>query len=134
MRVYEGIISKIVDPETFEVEITVKGLFKGMRAYAYDLSDQPEIGDPVLVKELDSEMLGQTLIYQKLRTGTKTRLSIGDNKIEIDQGGIVISTPAGAVSIDNTNIEVYAETNLKLIAPKIDITGALTINGIPYKD
>ena len=64
---YLGVITKILDPDTYEVEIEIPGVTKEAKAYPYrDTVDEPKPEDLVLVLGLDP-VYNSVWLYQKLK-------------------------------------------------------------------
>ena len=66
-KYYLGVITKILDPDTYEVEIEIPGVTKEAKAYPYrDTVDEPKPEDLVLVLGLDP-VYNSVWLYQKLK-------------------------------------------------------------------
>ena len=145
---YLGVITKILDPDKYEVEIEIPGVTKEAKAYPIDRSpDEPKPEDLVLVLGLDP-VWNSVWLYQKLKENefigfrsrgkkvdiTKDRIEIGifSEMNEKDQTSPPYeedSTPASTswIKIDKDgNIDVNAEKDMTIKVAgnvKIEVAG-----------
>ena len=141
---YLGVITKILDPDKYEVEIEIPGVTKEAKAYPIDRSpDEPKPEDLVLVLGLDP-VWNSVWLYQKLKENefigfrsrgkkvdiTKDRIEIGifSEMNEKDQTSPPYeedSTPASTswIKIDKDgNIDVNAEKDMTIkVAGNVNI-------------
>jgi hypothetical protein len=133
---YLGVITKILDPDKYEVEIEIPGVTKEAKAYPIDRSpDEPKPEDLVLVLGLDP-VWNSVWLYQKLKENefigfrsrgkkvdiTKDRIEIGifSQMNEKDQTSPPYEedkTPKSTswIKIDKDgNIDVHAEKNMTI--------------------
>lgn len=145
---YLGVITKILDPDKYEVEIEIPGVTKEARAYPIDRSpDEPKPEDLVLILGLDP-VWNSVWLYQKLKENefigfrsrgkkvdiTKDRIEIGifSEMNEKDQTSPPYeedSTPESTswIKIDKDgNIDVNAEKDMTIKVAgnvKIEVAG-----------
>jgi len=142
-QVYLGVITNVLDNKKFIVEATVKGLFESLVAYPIDLSDKPEIKDSILIYVIDSELLGQSLLYQKLRIRESTRMALGNNEITLTEDGIQLRTENtniefksnGTINIDSDNeININSNSSITIDAPSVEVKsgGLNTKFNVPF--
>ena len=150
---YLGVITKILDPDKYEVEIEIPGVTKEAKAYPIDRSpDEPKPEDLVLVLGLDP-VWNSVWLYQKLKENefigfrsrgkkvdiTKDRIEIGifSEMNEKDQTSPPYeedSTPDSTswIKIDKDgNIDVHAEKHMHIKVDgdvKIEVAGDATID------
>lgn len=145
---YLGVITKILDPDKYEVEIEIPGVTKEAKAYPIDRSpDEPKPEDLVLVLGLDP-VWNSVWLYQKLKENefigfrsrgkkvdiTKDRIEIGifaemNEKDQTSPPYEEDSTPESTswIKIDKDgNINVHAEADKTV---KIDGNCKIEISG-----
>ena len=133
---YLGVITKILDPDKYEVEIDIPGVTEKAKAYPIDRSpDEPKPEDLVLVLGLDP-VWNSVWLYQKLKENefigfrsrgkkvdiTKDRIEIGifaemNEKDQTSPPYEEDSTPASTswIKIDKDgNIDVHAESDMTI--------------------
>lgn len=89
---YIGTITKIIDPDLYEVEITVPGVFKDRKAFPMKGElDEPKVGDPVIVMSLDP-VFHSLYLYQGLRENKVIGIRSRGKKITMNEDEVVIST------------------------------------------
>ena len=150
---YLGVITKILDPDKYEVEIEIPGVTKEAKAYPIDRSpDEPKPEDLVLVLGLDP-VWNSVWLYQKLKENefigfrsrgkkvdiTKDRIEIGifaemNEKDQTSPPYEEDSTPDSTswIKIDKDgNIDVHAEKHMHIKVDgdvKIEVAGDATID------
>lgn len=133
-----GRVSKVVDKKKFIIKATISGLVEDIIAYPIEGSDEPEVGEEVVLFGLET-VFGFSYLYKKMRLFDFTRFKFGDSVIQLTENGIAIQTKNGKdilihsngdidVESDATinikgksNISVTSETSIKLKAPKIEM-------------
>lgn len=141
---YLGVITKILDPDKYEVEIEIPGVTKEAKAYPIDRSpDEPKPEDLVLVLGLDP-VWNSVWLYQKLKENEFIGFRSRGKKVDITKDRIEIgifseisekdqttppypedSTPESTswIKIDKDgNIDVNAEKDMT-----IKVTGNVNI-------
>jgi hypothetical protein len=150
---YLGVITKILDPDKYEVEIEIPGVTKEAKAYPIDRSpDEPKPEDLVLVLGLDP-VWNSVWLYQKLKENEFIGFRSRGKKVDITKDQIEIgifaemnekdqtsppyeedSTPDSTswIKIDKDgNIDVHAEKHMHIKVDgdvKIEVAGDATID------
>lgn len=115
------------DRKLFVIRFDAKGVVEDATAYPVGVLDQPEVGEEVLVFELET-VFGYCYMYQKVKTEGNTRLRIGGNLIDIHDDGIDIECRDGG------DISISADGDIDISATKgmtVDIKGDadITVKG-----
>ena len=150
---YLGVITKILDPDKYEVEIEIPGVTKEAKAYPIDRSpDEPKPEDLVLVLGLDP-VWNSVWLYQKLKENEFIGFRSRGKKVDITKDRIEIGifaemnekdqttppyeedkTPESTswIKIDKDgNIDVHAEKHMHIKVDgdvKIEVAGDATID------
>lgn len=102
MDIMLGTVSSIVDSNKFVIKFTTKEVIENAIAYPIQNSDEPNIGDPIVLYQLET-FYGYSYLWQKLRLKDFTRLKLGNSVINITEEGIDIQASSGN--------EVYIESS-----------------------
>lgn len=133
-----GVVTEIYDPYKFVIKFTIEGEIENAIAYPVDTFDEPNVGDPVEIEELES-IFGYSFTYKKLRLKNHTRLKLGKSTVELDENGINITTDKGntvfidsdgAITISSSsNIDVISKSSINIKAEgNIDLNCKGTVN------
>lgn len=125
---YLGVITKILDPDKYEVEITIPGVTKDAKAYPYrDTVDEPKPEDLVLVLGLDP-VWSSVWLYQKLKENDFIGFRSRGKKIQITKDEIEIGIFPDLNEKDQTS-PPYNEDKPPTCTSyvKIDKSGNITI-------
>lgn len=108
----------------FVIKFTAKGIVENAVAYPVNVFDQPEVGDEVMIYELET-IFGFSYMYQKLKLTDDTRLKVEGSIIDIDKDLITIKSDKGdlRVKLDKGDISVSVNGNINL-----SVKGSIKIN------
>lgn len=144
-RFYPGCVSKIIDPETYQIEVDIPGYIEGLKCFPWRGElDEPKVGDLVLVQELDSDFHSYAL-WRKLKEDKFIGIRSNGKMIDITPDSIVIGVfdktkeykdnekPEVKTSIKLTNdgnIEISGEGDITIKSSNVTVTGGkLTVKG-----
>lgn len=118
MNVFLAKVTKVGDDDSrgtnrrlFVIRFDAKGVIEDATAYPVGVSDQPEVGEEVLVFELET-VFGYCYMYQKVKTEDNTRFRIGGNLIDIREDGIDMECR------DGSSISVSADGDIGISSNK----------------
>lgn len=134
-----GRITKVMHENKFNIRFTIDGYIEDAMAYPMDMTDVPEIGEPIVVFQLDT-VFGQSFLYQKIRVRDFTRFKIGNTEVDLYDDRINITTGSNGVSINSdgsVNISTVKDIsisgnniNIKTDGDtKLESTGTTTVKG-----
>lgn len=139
MDIYLGTVSEVIDTDKFVIKFTIREVVEDAKAYPVDTFDEPNIGDPIVVYQLES-VFGYCYLYKKLRVADYTRMKLGNSEIDLTNESISITTKNGAtvtVSSDGAiqiysagSIDIQSDTKISLDAPQIESSGSV-VSGAP---
>jgi hypothetical protein len=90
MEVYIGVITKILDPDLYQIEFDVPERGKGFKAYPLRGEvDEPRVGDIVFLRELDPDYHSYFL-YERLKENKFIGIRARGKKIKITEDFIEI--------------------------------------------
>ena len=90
MEVYIGVITKILDPDLYQIEVDVPERGKGFKAYPLRGEvDEPRVGDIVFLRELDPDYHSYFL-YERLKENKFIGIRARGKKIKITEDFIEI--------------------------------------------
>lgn len=131
-----GRVTQVTDSRKFIIKATITGMIENVTAYPLESSDEPEVGEEIVLFELESEF-GYSYLYKKARLFDFTRFKFNDSLIQLTENGIAITTKNGKdifVSSDgdidvkgNGDINITVSDNAKIKAREVTID-ATTIN------
>lgn len=131
MSIFLAKVTKVGDDESrgtnrkmFVIRFDAKGIIEDATAYPVGVPDQPEVGEEVLVFELET-VFGYCYMYQKVKTEDNTRFRIGGNLIDIREDGIDVECRNGS------SITISADGDLDISSGKglsISVKGDADIN------
>ena len=137
MNIYLGVVSKVTDDLKFIIEFTVEGLIENCIAYPIDTFDQPEVGDPIVLYEIES-VFGFSFMYKKQRLFDHTRMKLNkslvdifDDHIEIHAGeteSVITVNDDGSIKLTSTN-KVVIESQLTEIVNATPTAAIPSISG-----
>lgn len=131
MDLFFGHVTEIYDPKKFIIKFTRKGDIEDAIAYPIDTFDEPNIGDPVVIFEIES-IFGQSFMWQKQRLFDHTRVKFGSSTIDLNSDGIEMTTEDGKfieISSDG-DISISGNDDMEVTVSKnmdIEIGGNATI-------
>lgn len=100
---YIATVSKIEleeKPKRFVIRFSIDDFITDAKAYPLETDETPEVGDKVAIWAIDN-ILGQSFIYQKLRTEDFTQVRYNNNRIKLDEDSINIE------SDDSSKLKTY---------------------------
>lgn len=99
----------------FIIQFTAKGVVEDATAYPASVTDQPEVGEEIMVFELET-VFGFCYLYQKMKTEDNTRFRIGNSLVDIQPDCIDIACKNGnTISITSDgDLTVSTNGNLQL--------------------
>jgi hypothetical protein len=126
---YLGVITKILDPDKYEVEITIPGVTTEARAYPIDRSpDEPKPEDLVLVLGLDP-VWNSVWLYQKLKENEFIGFRSRGKKVDITKDRIEIGIFSEMNEKDQTAPPYEEDSTPKSTSwIKIDKDGNIDVN------
>ena len=90
MEVYIGVITKILDPDLYQVEVDIPERGKGFKAFPLRGEvDEPRVGDVVVLRELDPDYHSYFL-YERLKENKFIGIRARGKKIKITEDFIEI--------------------------------------------
>ena len=132
MNIRLGSVTSIVDSSKFIIRFSVPKFIEDQIAYPMDVYDEPNIGDPIVLFELES-VFGLSYMYSKERLRDFTRLKIGESTVELKNDKINIKSNGGNVVVDAkgdiiiksaSTLSIKSDSNLS-----IESTGDITVKG-----
>lgn len=117
-----GRVTEVVDPLKFIIKFTIDNYIEDAIAYPIDTFDEPNVGNPVQIYEIES-ILGWSFVYKKQRLTDYTRLKLGNSTLEITDEGINILTSSGNDVFINSDGGITINSN-----GNINITSGGTVN------
>jgi hypothetical protein len=130
MNWYLTTVSKVVDSDKFTIEFSIKGFISDCIAYPMDTFDQPEVGDPVAVLQIDP-IMGSSFIYKKLRLSDYTKLKLTDSEVGVykdkiklqskDANMLITNENDITITSDKANIKVDKDNNITLTSDAANI-------------
>jgi hypothetical protein len=108
----------------FVIQFTAKGVVEDATAYPVAAFDQPEVGEEILVFELET-VFGFCYMYQKMKTEDNTRLRVGNSLIDIQPDCIDIECKGGNTISISSDGDLTISTNGGL---QVDIKGDADIS------
>lgn len=134
MNIFLAKVTKVGDDESrgtnrklFVIRFDAKGVIEDATAYPVCVPDQPEVGEEVLVFELES-VFGYCYMYQKVKTEDNTRLRIGGNLIDIRDDGIDMECRDGSSISVSADGDIDISTN-KALNIRVDGDADVTVGG-----
>lgn len=143
MDVIPAVVSAVEDDKKFVIRFTVEGLIDNMIAYPIDVTDEPQIGDPILVLRLET-IFGYCFMYNKMRLNDVTRLKLKNAEIDITEDAVIISAEnkekgssstvvvnkEGDVEINcSSDIVISSNNKIELSAPIVKCEGRVIPDG-----
>lgn len=118
MNIFLAKVTKVGDDESrgtnkklFVIRFDAKGVIEDASAYPVGVCDQPEVGEEVLVFELET-VFGFCYMYQKLKTEGNIRFRMGGNLIDIREDGIDMECR------DGSGVSISAEGDINISSDK----------------
>lgn len=125
-----GRVSQIIDSRRFKIKATITGLIENVTAYPLESCDEPEVGEEIVLFELESEF-GYSYFYKKARLFDFTRFKFNDCVIKLSETGIAIKTEnnkeifvssSGDITVDcESDIDITIKGTANIKANKVNI-------------
>lgn len=138
MELYLGTVSEVTDSNKFIIKFDVLNQIESMLAYPIDTFDEPNIGDPIIVYQIES-IFGYSYMYKKLRLQDYTRMKLGNSEIDITNDSINITTKDGSMIVissdgdivinSNGAIRLQSDSKITIDAPQVSMTGSNVSGG-----
>jgi len=115
MRLFLGVVTDVIDDEKFSIRFTIKNYIENCIAYPTEVLEKPEVGDAIVLYEIDDDILGCSFLYKKLRLGQNTDISIGSSLVRLTKDKILLKSDKAQITLDNLgNIDIDSANTLTI--------------------